>query len=135
PVFLPRLAGGERRLAQQIARASEEGETLGAAARGALPLQQVGRVLEHAGLRLQAAELAVEAQPVGEDRRVLAPRLDAAARAVLEIADAVQDFGVDAGRAGEIDARVLRDDWRGGGERDGQRRKAVRHRATVELFR
>ena len=35
--------------------------------------------------------------------------------------------GVDAGRSGEIDARVLRDDWRGGGERDGQRRKAVRH--------
>jgi hypothetical protein len=54
----------------------------------------------------------------------------------------VQDLGIDGRPSGEIRTRVLREGgtlvlrkgWRGGGERDGQRRKAVRHRATAELF-
>jgi hypothetical protein len=46
----------------------------------------------------------------------------------------MQDLGINSRPSGEIGAHVLRERWRGGGERDGQRRKAVRHRATAELF-
>src|SRR6185436_2014465 len=114
------------------ARAPEGGQLLRAAAGGALALQEVGRLLEHAGVvrrvvlqarpveaiaaaRLEAPRFAIEAQPLGVDGRLVALHLDATARAELEIADALERLRVDRRLAGEIGEQLLRKRRRGGG--------------------
>ncbi len=158
PVLLPVLTGGEGPVEQPVAPLAEKFDALGAAARRALALQQVAGLLEHTAivrsvvlqprpeeavgaalhphppLAHQAAELTVEAQLLAEDAQVIAPDFRPAARRDLEVAHALDRLGVDGRRSCGILAGGLRQGWRGGNERDGQRRKAVRHRATKDLF-
>ncbi|MDF3011453.1 MAG: hypothetical protein K0S03_2249 [Burkholderiales bacterium] len=159
PVLLAGLAGGVGGLGEAVAILAENVQPLGAAARRAVALQEVTRLLEGAGVGqgvvlharaeeaidaalqpyaafgLGGAELAVIAQALAEDPQLVAANLRGADRAHLKVADALDALRVDGGASPLLRAGVLREHWRGDDERGSQRRETIRHGAADRLFR
>src|SRR6202008_2495070 len=158
PVLLPRPAGGVVRVRPAIAVAAEELDALGAAARGAIALEEIARALEraavvedvvlkvraeetvgaalqaHAAVALGAPGLAVVAQGLAEDRHVVAPDLCVAARAQLEVAHPLDGIGFDRGAVG-FRIRAFARRARLCGLRGRRRRDSQRNRERCEAQR
>src|SRR5438105_519659 len=127
---------------------------LGAAVRRQSALHEEARLLEHAGLvervvqqvraeqtvhallhahaaiALDAPEFRVVPEEVAENRKLIALDLGVAARRKLDLAHALDVFGVDRHGPRLVRAFGLREGWRGSEERERQRREAVPHGAS-----